>query len=85
MGAMEELERRVVQRLLAFCHENQLIGPYVFDEDRVQVVAEGDCETFTVHNALRYLLAVTEESGLADQFYETISKRGPVSALSGAQ
>lgn len=70
---MEELERRVLQRLLTLCLDRQLIGPYQLEPDAVHIILEAEYQTFTLHEALRYLLANLEEAGLADEFYRTVS------------
>lgn len=70
---MDELERRVLNRVLAFCQDKQLIGPYKVDQDTVQVVVGIDYQTLTLHKALLFLLGVLERAGLADEFYETLS------------
>lgn len=71
---MDELERRVLERVLAFCQEKKMIGAYRVDNDSVQMVVDLDYRSLTLHQTLRYLLALLEEAELADQFYETISK-----------
>lgn len=73
MSKAEELERRVLERLLKFCRERELIGPHHFNDHSVQIIVDSEYQTFTSHQAVRHLLARLEDAGLADEFYETIS------------
>lgn len=70
---MENIERRLLLRLLTFCQNEQLIGPYRSDGKHVHLIVASEPLFLTQTEALRYLLALTEEAGAADRFQETFS------------
>lgn len=65
---------RVLRRLLTFCHEKQLICPYRIEKKYVQFIVESKPHSFTTSEALSYLITLTEEAGLGDQFHHAISR-----------
>lgn len=69
---MDELEQRVLRRLLSFCQKRQLIGPHRFENGEVHLFVRAQPHSFEQHQALRFLMGLIDQENLSDQFYETL-------------
>lgn len=74
MPVVDQIRSRVLHRLLNFCHEKELIGPYRIKETSVEFISKSEPKSLTTTEALSYLINLTEEAGLGDQFHNSISK-----------
>ena len=70
---LEEVEERVLLRLLKFCQSKEAIGPYVVEGEQVVLVYLGEQQRLARQKAFSLLLTIVEQFGLEEEFRSSFS------------
>lgn len=69
---MDEVQERVLARLVAFCTEKGIAGFHKYEGDQLFLIVDSELRSLDHGEALRFLLGALERYNLSNEFHSIL-------------